>query len=55
MPQLFVYDPTATGITAPTTVLNNNRVYNLQGQYLGTDLNRLPKGVYIVNGKKISK
>ena len=55
MPQLFVYDPTATGITAPNTVLNNNRVYNLQGQYLGTELNRLPKGVYIVNGKKISK
>lgn len=28
------------------------KVYNLNGQYLGTSLNALPSGVYIVNGKK---
>lgn len=28
------------------------RIYNLQGQYLGTDPARLPAGLYIINGKK---
>ncbi len=27
-------------------------VYNLNGQYMGTSLNKLAKGVYVVNGKK---
>ena len=31
----------------------DNRVYNLNGQYVGTTLNGLSKGVYIVNGKKV--
>ena len=31
------------------------RIYNLQGQYLGTDFDVLPKGLYIVNGKKVVK
>lgn len=33
--------------------LVDNRVYNLNGQYVGTTLNGLSKGVYIVNGKKV--
>lgn len=33
--------------------LVDNRVYNLNGQYVGTMLNGLSKGVYIVNGKKV--
>ena len=28
------------------------RIYNLQGQYLGTNPDRLPRGMYIINGKK---
>lgn len=32
--------------------LVDTRVYNLNGQYVGTTLNGLSKGVYIVNGKK---
>ena len=28
-------------------------IYNLQGMYLGTDPDNLPKGFYIVNGKKM--
>lgn len=32
---------------------NNQKVYNLSGQIVGTSLKNLPKGVYIVNGKKI--
>lgn len=27
-------------------------IYTLYGQYLGTDTSRLPKGIYIINGKK---
>ena len=33
--------------------LVDSRVYNLNGQYVGTTLNGLSKGVYIVNGKKV--
>ena len=29
------------------------KVYNLNGQYLGNSLNGLPKGLYIVNGRKV--
>lgn len=29
------------------------RVYNLNGQFVGSSLNGLPKGVYVANGKKI--
>lgn len=30
-------------------------IYDLHGRYMGTDLNTLPKGVYIIGGKKIIK
>ena len=29
------------------------KVYNLNGQYVGSTLSNLPKGVYIVNGHKL--
>lgn len=35
--------------------LVETRVYNLGGQYVGKDLNALPNGMYIVNGKKVIK
>ena len=31
------------------------KIYNLNGQYVGGDLDALPKGVYLVNGKKVTK
>ena len=31
------------------------KIYNMSGQYLGNDFNALPKGVYLVNGKKVTK
>ena len=31
------------------------KIYTVNGQYVGDDLESLPKGVYIVNGKKIIK
>lgn len=47
-----------TGIAHVTTHLTtNNNVYNLNGVLVGTEntFNQLPKGVYIVNGKKVVK
>ena len=31
----------------------SNKVFNLRGQYMGDNLQVLPAGVYIVNGKKV--
>ena len=31
----------------------SGKVYNINGQYIGDDLEALPKGVYVVNGKKV--
>jgi hypothetical protein len=28
-------------------------IYSLGGQYMGSDLRRMPKGLYIVNGRKV--
>ena len=45
-----------------TTGINNrevfstptqNKVYNLNGQYMGNSINNLPKGIYIANGHKL--
>ena len=32
--------------------VNNNKVYGINGQYIGTSLKNLPKGIYIMNGQK---
>jgi hypothetical protein len=37
---------------ASTRQPNDNRVYHINGQYIGNSLEGLSKGVYIVNGKK---
>ena len=48
-----VYKQTATGInTINTKTTADERVFNLNGQYVGTGKN-LPRGIYIKNGKKI--
>ena len=31
----------------------NSRVYSISGTYMGNDINSLPKGIYIRNGKKV--
>ena len=48
-------DNIVTGIDSiitPTEVADN-RVYNMQGQCMGTTLNALPQGIYIVNHRKV--
>lgn len=39
----------------PFLTPTDSRIYNLEGQMVGTNLEQLPKGLYIVNGKKVIK
>lgn len=50
----FTYSPT-TAISGPEVNEESTvkRVYNLNGQYVGNSTTGLPKGLYIVNGKKM--
>lgn len=46
----------ATGIDGVAADAEKNvKVYNVNGQYVGTSLETLPKGLYIVGGKKVLK
>ena len=46
----------ATGIDGVAVdAVKNVKVYNVNGQYVGTSLDALPKGLYIVGGKKVLK
>ena len=48
------FSSTSDAITHPYMLTNKvMKVYNLNGQYVGSMLNNLPKGVYIVNGHKL--
>lgn len=55
----FTIDGTTTGIANiqadGEVTISHKGVYSLSGQYLGESTDSLPKGVYIVNGKKIIK
>ncbi len=45
-----------SGIAAPNVEkaeCKATRIYTLDGRYVGTDMTRLGKGVYVVNGKKV--
>jgi hypothetical protein len=44
--------PGVTSISLPTTP-RQMLIYSLDGRCLGTDINRLPHGLYIVNGRKV--
>jgi len=43
------------GIDADSFIQTTGRIYNLNGQQVGNDLKSLPRGIYIVNGKKVMK
>ena len=48
------FSSTSDAITRPYMLTNKvMKVYNLNGQYVGSTLSDLPKGVYIVNGHKL--
>ena len=46
---------TTTGISQVKGIKKalQGKVYNLQGQFVGSSLQGLSKGVYIINGKKV--
>ena len=46
-----------TGINTLSFIPETGKVYSISGTYMGEmeDMNRLPKGVYIVDGKKVVK
>ena len=54
---LIDFDGEETGIStiAPANGNANGAIYNLNGTRLTQTLRNLPKGVYIVNGKKVIK
>lgn len=47
-------NPQTTGIGILKTTEGSTAVYNLKGQYVGTDTDALPKGIYIRNNKKLT-
>lgn len=52
----FLKDQTSTGIEQPESTTENNneeRIYTIDGRYVGTNLKALPKGVYIKGKKKV--
>ncbi len=55
----FSIDGETTGVkvidvNAPSTS-TNTRVYNMNGQLVGTSLENLPQGIYVIAGKKVVK
>lgn len=51
VPETDGIDKVVTGVTKKA----DNRVYSIDGRYLGHDINSLGHGIYIVNGKKYVK
>ena len=56
-PAVLYVKQTATGIGSIKAAGKavGKGIYSLDGRYLGTDLNRLGHGIYIVDGKKVAK
>ena len=55
--EVLVVDPNATAIQTVSIHkdITTTRIYTLDGRYVGTNPALLPRGMYIVNGKKILK
>lgn len=55
MTRLFFSTETAVGIeeVEETTASQKGEVYDLTGRKLNIDVNELPKGIYIIDGKKV--
>ena len=49
------YDVAGIQNVVTTSDAGADRIYTLDGRFVGTDINALAKGMYIVNGKKILK
>lgn len=49
----FTYQTTGISQIEGIKQALRGKVYNLQGQYVGSSLQGLSKGVYMINGKKV--
>jgi immune inhibitor A len=54
---LYVKKDASTGIQTVSSYkgITTTRIYTIDGRYVGTNPDQLPRGLYIVNGKKIVK
>jgi hypothetical protein len=51
---LMSFDDVVDGIhTVNADGTSTSKIYNINGQYVGTSKEGLAKGIYIVNGKKV--
>ena len=49
-------EPTAIqGVRTEPSTSDTQRIYTLDGRYVGTDVNALGRGIYIINGKKVRR
>lgn len=53
----FDYDDDVTNAISQFPTIDNrvkdNRIFSIDGRFIGTDTSNLPKGIYIIGGKKI--
>ena len=42
-------------VTTDGTTADDGRIYTIDGRWAGTDMENLPKGIYIIGGKKVIK
>lgn len=47
--------PTGISSVAASPAKNDNRIYSIDGRFMGTDFSLLNHGIYLVNGKKVVK
>lgn len=51
-----LYQTGIKGITTnPSDKRDDNKIYTLDGRFIGTDASVLPRGIYVIGGKKIVK
>lgn len=54
----YYINDVATGIKnipSTKTIKADDRIFSIDGSYMGTDLKALPQGIYIIGGKKVVK
>ena len=51
--EVKVVENASTGIKTVKPATQAIRIYTLDGRYVGSDKNALPRGMYIINGKKV--
>lgn len=49
----LTFNNETTGIHTVETTLENGKIYDISGKYVGTQMKNLPAGLYIQNGKKL--